>query len=223
MATLMVPDDETPQQAAERIWKETECDPVETMKRFEAWCRGGLSKDHPVFLIVGPYWPRLVRAFLERNQNQDGAWRHSDSFRVVMGRVERKAHTQRSNEIRNRRFAGLRGEAALQARGVTQAAAREGYRRKVAGHKRVYADVDVVTGKVVSLIDKEYGPFKHIRINGLALHESTTEEALTYCDRVDTDTRFIRALCQMIPDPRKPIGEQWTAEMIREAGKIANR
>ena len=83
--------------------------------------------------------------------------------------------------------------------------------------------MDVTTGAVVNLIDKEYGPFAHIRINGLKLAEVTTEEALGYCDHKTADVRFIRALCHLIPDPRKPIGEQWDADMIRKAREIAER
>jgi hypothetical protein len=90
------------------------------------------------------------------------------------------------------------------------------------GIKVVRAEVDVKTGAVVNLIDKEYGPFAHISVNGLKLPHVTTEQALRYCDEKTKDVKFVRALCHLIPDPRKPIGEQWDADMIRKAKKVAS-
>ena len=77
--------------------------------------------------------------------------------------------------------------------------------------------MDAKSGTLIRLIDKEFGPFAHIRINGRELFDVTTEEALRWSDMRESEARFVRSLCAMIPDPRKPIGEQWTAEMIAEA------
>ena len=75
-------------------------------------------------------------------------------------------------------------------------------------------------------IDKEFGPFAHIRINGRRLKDATTNElwslnALWYCDHRAVDAKFIQALRELIPDHREPIGEQWTVGMIRAAKKTS--
>jgi len=210
--------EETPQKAAERIWKETKKNPIETMKKFEEWAR---QKPDRILQILGVYWLRHVRSFLERNQKSDGAWRYSDSFRVLLRKAERAEHNYKSEELRKKRRKALNSVEAIKGRRITNEASRQTYYRKRDGIKRISADVDIRTGQILSIIDREYGPFAHIRINGCHLAEVTTEQALRYCDDKSRDVKFIRALCQLIPDPRKPIGEQWTAEMIRESKKAA--
>lgn len=203
--------DETPQHAAERIWKETGKDPIETIKTFDHWAREDPDR---MLAVLGPHWYRSVKVFLARNKSQPGAWRYSDSFRTMWRRLEMKGHSLAVWYSQQ--------EVPLE-RGLKQSYARNYWRRKANGIKRVYADVDAATGKLVSLIDKEFGPFAHIRVNGCELAEVTTEEALRWCDRQDTDTRFVRALCCLIPDPRKPIGAQWTAETIAEAKRMVEQ
>jgi hypothetical protein len=63
--------------------------------------------------------------------------------------------------------------------------------------------------------------FGGLRINGRRIAECTTEEALAWCENMNRDTSFVRALCRQIPDPRKPIGEQVTQDMIEVAAASA--
>lgn len=227
--------DETPQEAAERIWMGTERppnrqsgsggrpghDPVETMRRFDEWARK--SPDRMLAVITKVIWLRAVRAFLERHP-EHGGWRLSPAFKKAMYRTEKKVVEDRSN-AKSKRDKRWQWDRATDIQSLTYVAkvSRRGRDRVKRGVKIVRAEVDIKTGAVVNLIDKEYGPFAHIRINGLPLAQVTTELALRHCDNATTDVRFIRALCQQIPDPRKPIGEQWTADMIRKARNIAER
>ncbi len=209
-ASVVEQADETPQEAAERLWKETGKDPLNFIKEFERWARQDADR---VLEVLGPYWYRCVKMFLSRNKNAKGAWRYSESFRVMWRRLELRGHSAAVQKW----YADFPLDPGLKKRW-----AREAWRRKAKGIKRVYADVDVKTGKLVGLIDKEFGPFAHIRVNNNPLAEVTTQEALAWCEKTDTDTRFVRALCQLIPDPRKPIGDQWTVEIIRQAKEAAN-
>ena len=207
--------EETPQKAAERIWKETKHDPVETMRLFEEWAR---QTPERMLGVLGVLWLRAVRNFLGRNNNAKGAWRYGDSFRRTLARKENRDGCLDSHRREREKITSDPGF-----RQQKNDYSRVYHKRRRLGRKVVRAEVDVRTGETVQIIDKEYGPFAHIRINGLSLSEVTTEEALRYCDDKTVDVRFIRALCQLIPDPRKPIGEQWTAAMIREAWEVASR
>jgi len=201
--------DESPQDAAERLWKKTGKDPLVFIKEFEHWARQSPER---MLEVCGPHWYRNIKVFLSKNRKQPGAWRHSDSFRTIWRRLELRGHSESVQKW----YAELALDPELKKKW-----SREAWRRKSNGVKRVYADVDVKTGKLISLIDKEFGPFAHIRVNGCELAEVTTEEALSWCDRKDVDARFVRALCALIPDPRKPIGEQWDAGIIKQAKEFA--
>lgn len=192
-------------------------DPVKVMQLFEARVREDADL---VLAVIGErYWHNLVRTFLEHQTNSVRGWRHGDAFRRAMKALEAEREAKRSIEYKARREA-VDSDWALQTKELSKASSREAYQRKVRGIKRIYADYDTRTGQV-KLIDKEYGPFRHIKINERPLPEVTTEEALAWCDGRVADVKFIRALCHLIPDPRKPIGEQWTPEIIREAKDAA--
>lgn len=213
--------DETPQEAAERIWKSTACrrkgrgcsiihDPVETMRLFSDWALE--SPDRMIAVLTRSIWDRAVRQFLDR---RDG-WPHGVAFQDSMYKLDRRVD-QRTDTAKYKR------RVVVESTTVRAKRKRNYVDRKTKGLKIIMAEVDTATGTVVNLIDKEIGPFAHIRINGLKLAEVTTEEALGYCDHKTADVRFIRALCRLILDPRKPIGEQWDSDMIREAREIAGR
>ena len=95
-AKVGVARDETPQKAAERIWKkETKCDPVKTMVQFKEWalaqpcpCCGTAVKPTRLLGIFGKYVDRILRSFLEKNQVAKEAWKYSDVFRKAMRRQE---------------------------------------------------------------------------------------------------------------------------------------
>ncbi len=218
-ATAGVVREETPQKAAERIWKETKHDPLETMRRFDEWARQSPER---MLAVLGPYWNRAVRAFLERrgDQTKDGT-KIGGAFWQALRRHETGTWNKQRWRDETKRRSQLNQDEAVRVSKTTAERGRLAMKRKLAGIKVVRAEVDVTTGAVVNLIDKEYGPFAHIRIFGSRLQDVNTEQALLHCDGSERDVRFIRALCQMIPDPRKTIGEQWTADMIRAARKIA--
>lgn len=228
--------DETPLQRvckiAEDCWQESEYsvpgqeakkghDPVCMMRLFKERIRDDAAL---VLCVVGErYWHNLIRTFLSRDKRRkDSGWDRSNAFRRAMIRLENKEHAEEVGEYKKERTK-ISAKWGIMDRSRSAVTSRESRQRKQAGIKRVSADVSVVTGEVIQLIDKEFGPYSHIRINTLKLPEATTEQALTYCDTATTDVKFIRALCHLIPDPFKPIGEQWTAEMIREAKHAATR
>ncbi len=188
--------DETPKKAAERIWKKTKCDPVETMRLFDEWAR---ETPERMAAVLGSLWEFRVRAFLQKSPKQNG-WRYGGRFSTAMKKVQKDVdkNSKSSAAVRQQRLRF----------------------RKKNKITIVRAEINTKSG-VITLLNKEFEPFKHIRINGLHIAEITTMQALRYCDNKTTDVKFIRELCQMIPDPRKPIGEQWTAEMVKKA-KQAN-
>lgn len=211
--------DETPQKAAERIWKETKHDPIKTMRLFDEWAR---EKPERMVAVLGDYWHRAIRSFLERRGDQvKGGTKIGAAFYQALRKHEAGTWNKARWGIELKRRNQLNEEDIFKSSATNCERGRLAAKRKLAGIKVVRAEVDVVTGRVVNLIDKEYGPFAHIRINGLDLPKVTTEQALRYCDNQTNDVRFVRALCGLIPDPRKPIGEQWTADMIREAKQMA--
>ena len=171
--------------------------------------------------ILGSYWPRVIRSFLERNRDRSGAWKKSDTFRKAMRKVELAAASKKTNKKNKARRAGFNTAEAIQSRTYSSERTRDYKDRKKKGIKIVRAEVNIVTGKTIRLIDKEFGPFSHIRINGLRLAEVTTGQALWYCDHKTADVQFVRALCSLIPDPSKVIGEQWTAGIIKDAKRLA--
>lgn len=231
--------DETPQNALKRLhriadecWKESEYrleprptgggpshghDPVQMMQLFEERVRGDVGL---IMALLGPYWLRVIRSFLGRDprNNRGGQvkpWRHSAAF----GRIMRKQETKADKEKRYRNHLSYdlpKGTAHAESCRLHKS-------RKSDGIKVVQAEVDIKTGKIITLIDKEFGPFAHIVIDGLRLPEVTTGQALAYCDHKTKDVKFIRALCHLIPDPRKPIGEQLTVDIICEAKAAAKR
>lgn len=217
--------EETPQQAFERIWKTTrhrstngnpKHDPVETMRLFKEWVEEKPERFYD--LLLPDLRLRVIRLFLERAESAGGS-KIGCAFRTALRRHEvgsRYGSNRPRVEKWNRQFQTSEYTAKTNMR----------YKiRKKLGLKAVHAEVDITTGTVVNLIDKEYGPFAHIRIgkHGRELPDVTTDDALAWCDKTKTDVRFIRALCHLIPDPRKPIGEQWSAEMIRTARETASR
>lgn len=213
--------EETPTRAAERIWGGAKGDPVETMKRMDVWAREDVNR---VLAIVGPHWQRCLRAFLGGSKDS----RHTSpypkcgtAFRAALRRKEIKTRQSQQTPF-VKAWQTQRVENAIGGMTNGTFAMQEYRRRKKAGIIVKKAEIELSTGKV-SLIDHQYKPFAHIKINGLRLPEVTTEAALTWCDRQTTDVRFVRILCGLIPDPRKPIGEQWTAEIIREARQIAEK
>lgn len=204
--------EETPQEAAERIWKEAKSDPVETLQRFVAWaesqpcsCCGMAVKPTRLLALLGIYWPRVGRGFLDRRKGDKG-WKHGAAFGVAMNNRQKKRRGRFDSDLAYRKR--------------TNANSLRQYYRKRDGVKVVQAEVSIATGEI-NLIDKACGPFADIRINGLGLPKATTEQALAWCDRQTTDVRYVRALCSLTPDPRKPIGEQWTPEIIRQARAMA--
>lgn len=215
--------DETPQEAAERIWKSTEYktrglpghDPIATMRLFEIWARQ--NPERMLAVITPVVWHRIVRAFLDRKQRHAGGSKIGTAFSTALHDHERKRNKARKNKSELRRRSQWTEMDEVRSREIGNGGSSRHYARKKAGLKVVQAEVNVETGVVVNLIDKEVGPFSHIKINGLNLPEATTEEALRYCDNNTRDVQFVRALCSLIPDPRKPIGEQWTVEMIQLA------
>lgn len=209
--------DETPQEAAERIWKETKHDPVETMRLFDEWARE--EPERMVAIIGQGRWLGHVRTWLT-GSSRDRHWKHGSAFEKAVESKAKRGHAESMRNWRKEKINGGGGFRTLRPHYQRDATRCKRDRIK-RGVKVLKAEVDVATGQVVNLIDKEYGPFAHIRINGLRLPEITTEEALAHCDKKIADVRFIRALCHLIPDPRKPIGDQWTPEIIREAKKAA--
>lgn len=208
--------DETPQQAAERIWKETKHDPIKTMRMFDEWAR---ERPERMLAVIGAdYWKARLRVWLTGN-SRDNNWRYWGNFRH---KLDRLIKDQRNVEVREYRAVAMN-------RGAPPVSVTREYNRQRtilkrarerAGIKIVQAEVDVKTG-AVNVLDKEYGPFAHIRINGLELAKVTTDEALRWCENRTRDASFVQALCQLIPDPRKPIGDQWTVEIIREAKRAS--
>lgn len=231
-----LPRDETPQEAAERIWQSTPRlsrkgsagtptrDVLWFMNEFDQWAR---ARPERMLAIITPLvWQRLVRNHLQRGPTKENGWARGHAVYCAMRKLEAREHAEAVNGAyhQNKRpRASLSQEELLQSRTLDREKLRRAKVRKERGLKLVQAEVDVTTGAVVNLIDKEYGPFAHIRINGLSLPEATTEEALCYCDNQTADVRFVKALCSLIPDPRKTIGEQWTADIIREAREAASR
>lgn len=224
--------DETPKQAAKRIWQDTKKerqhpyggnpfvgDPIETMRLFSEWARE--SPERMMLLITPRLWNRVVRSFLERGKRTNG-WAHGSAFCQSLLKLNKAADSRSATVRGQKRRSKFTEDEALQDRSIKSQSSRRAKARKATGIKMVRAEVDVVTGEIIALIDKEYGPFAHIRINGLHLAEITTEQALHYCDIKATDNAFVRALCHLIPNPNKTIGEQWTVEMIREAKKVAH-
>ena len=228
---------ETPQKAlnrvkkiAEKCWNEASYqaerpqggsikahDPVKTMQSFESLVREDAAL---ILAVVGErYWHALIRTFLEQASHHKRAWSHSHAFRTAMKKRDRQVRSEKSGAWQKRRKS-IDSEWALQKKSVDNISAIAARKRKAGGIKRLAADIDIKTGLIVNLIDKEFGPFAHIRVNGLRLAEVTTQEALWYCDHKMADVKFVRALCQLIPDPRKPIGEQWTADIIRQAKSV---
>lgn len=223
-ANVGVSRDETTQEARERLWKETKHDPVEMMKRLDEWLR---QKPERMLEMIGSYWFKLLRVYLQRPTEYEGGWKHGSTFKRKLAAVSKKNAAVRNKDAQAAWWDKKRGHADIRTElsGTTYDAVikKEGRRRKKMGLKIVQAEVDIKTGVVVTLIDKEYGPFAHIRLGGCHLYDLTTVEALQLLDKQSVDNKFARALCRLIPDPRKPIGEQWTVEMIREARMIAER
>jgi hypothetical protein len=212
---------ETPQKAAERIWAETKHDPVETMKMFELWARESPER---MVAVLGDYWHRAVRSFLERRGDQvKGGTKVGGAFYQALRHYEAGTWNKQRWKTELGRRTQLNEDDRVKLSKTCAERGRLAAKRRIMGIKVVTAEVDIQTGVVLGLVDKEYGPFSHIRVNGLKLPEVTTGEALAHCERVNSDARFIEALCSLIPDPRKTIGEQWTADMIREAKNIAGR
>lgn len=223
MATLMVPDDETPQQAAERIWLKVKPDTMETMRQFAAWaCE---SPERMLAVMGEDQWLSHVRHFLGGHRGKP-SWRFNSTFRKALYDLEKKRSSDEVLAFRKRAGASG-GRVPYVEPSYMNKMNREYRRRKRDGLKSVRAHIDVDTGRVVDLIDSEIGPFKDIRIRvgkvQYMLAAVTPEQALTHCDNADTESRFVRALCGLIPNPLKPIGEQWTKEMVQEARKIAER
>jgi len=198
--------EEAPQKAAERLWKETKRDPIELMRQFAEWvetqpcpCCGTEVKSTRMTNVLGSRVPSDIRSFLIKPQ-----WKGAGSFHQKLLKCNRL-----------RKYGSLRNPespCAIRMRRHRQ--------RKQAGKKIFQGELDTQSGEV-KIITKELDPFAHIIINGLRLAEVTTREALAYCDHKTKDVKFIRALCHLIPDPRKPIGEQWTPEIIRQARESA--
>lgn len=210
--------EETAADAANRIWRETNGDPLETMRRMEEWA---LQRPIRVIQIIGQsLWRARLRTWLCTDA-KPRLWRHGRSFAKALNKIslsnEAVRHADWWQTIKNQ--PGRPPSLLAEYRNAAERKRRERIRK---GIKAVRAEVNTHTG-AVKLIDKEYGPFKHIRINGLPLAEVTTEDALIYAERRDADGRFIRAVCERIPDPRRPIGEQWTPEIIRYAREIAEQ
>ena len=210
--------EETPQKAAERIWKETKCDPVETMRLFEEWARQEPARMKEV---LGDYWERAVRGFLSRDVREKGGVKIARSFRRKFNAIEQRGIYDENNRRRKVGRDELGHKGLLRIRGYERDLQKIARDRRKDGVKVVRAAVNLKTGEVISLIDKEIAPFAHIRIKGLRLAEVNVGQAHWYCDHKTGDVRFIRALCSLIPDPSKPIGEQWTAETIKEAKRLA--
>ena len=227
------PRDETPQEAAERIWEGTKrtvphskkpaSDPVETRRQFAEWAEA--KPGRILAILTRPVWHRIIRGYLERDVQKPSGWRHGAAFKRSMHNLDKQREATATADYERRHPKRERWDhrQEVHAADLRNKGKRERRADKKLGLKKVYAKVDIATGAVLSIIDREYGPFAHIRINGLHLPEATTEEALCYCDNQTADVRFVRALCSLIPDPRKPIGEQWTAEIIREAREAASR
>lgn len=232
--------DETWQEAAVRIWNSTKRllqprgraidhgfgakrigDPIEAMRKFDCWVRSG-SPERIISIIGDKAWERIIRGAMDKGPSE-GGWAHGAAFRGAMLRLERDRVAAAALDRYHTKRKQMNHEEFFQHNRLHQQTNRDHKRRKRLGIKVVRAEVDVTTGAVINLIDKEYGPFAHIRVSGLPLSQVTTEQALKWCDRASTDVKFVRALCQQIPDPRKPIGEQWTVEIVRKARQIAER
>ena len=210
--------DETPQEAAEHIWGETKHDPVETMRLFEEWAR---QEPERMLGVLGKYWLRAVRGFLSRDVRCKGGLTIGPRFAKKLRDVERQANVDQHSRRTQARRGNLSTDGLFRIRSYERDLQKLARDRRKKGVKVIRAAVDLKTGEVVRLIDKEFGPFAHIRINGLRLAEVTRGEALWYCDHKTDDVQFVRALCSLLPDPHKPIGEQWTAEIIKEAKRLA--
>ena len=202
--------DESPQQAAERLWKETGKGPVKMIIAFEAWAREDPER---MTAVLGGFWYRAVRTFLSRDNRSPNAWRYSDSFRVMWRRAQMVDH---QTEVWTRQK-----ESPLSP-SLKAKYARDYQRRKSAGIKRVYADVSAEDGRLLRLIDKDFGPYGSIRINNNPLPETTPEEALAWCEKQETGARFVRALCSLLPDPTQTIGAQWSEDLVRQAIDISS-
>jgi hypothetical protein len=75
---------------------------------------------------------------------------------------------------------------------------------------------------VAALRSRAWRDIEAITVNGRSVLGATTEEALKWADARGLDVARIRALCALIPDPRRPIGEQITDAIADEAMRTAN-
>jgi hypothetical protein len=226
--------DETPQEAAERIWNATKRrvphaykharDPVETMRLFDEWARGEPSRMEAV--IGRATWHRLLRGFLERDGDSENGWSGGHAFKRAMWRLDKAkqaaetADYERRHPFKQRRARWDHDQQTV-AKDALNARRRDNRADRRHGLKKIYAKVDVANGCVVSLMDREIGPFAHIRIGKLNLSAVTPRAALKWCESNTTDVHLVRALCRLMPDQDRPIGEQCTAEMIQTATETA--
>ena len=189
-------------------------EPLRTMVTFKARV---CENSELLRVLAGErYVDNLIRTFLEGHGN----WAHCDAFRRAMKKLESVAAVDRTKEYVGRRRR-IDSDWALQRKDQSSTSSREAYRRKVAGIKRVSADVMADTKKLVRLIDKNWGPFGHIRIGHVDLADALPGDALLKADKNDAESRYIRALCRYASDPRKPIGEQVSQEDIDAAKREA--
>lgn len=77
-------------------------------------------------------------------------------------------------------------------------------------------------GKAAAVRGEVYREFEAITIDGRSMLDATTERALAWGERKGREVVLVRALCSLIPDPRRPIREQLTDEIVDQARRIVD-
>lgn len=202
----------------DRYWRLNKPDIRMTLEAF----REGMREANPMLaaMLYPVDFDEAIRRFAYSNHAEIKKIVRSDAaIRANRKRVERYGYSMNPSAVAARNRKHARGQRAAAEIPVNDTIVHSPYaaNHQAAVHRhhhgitRVKVDIDR-TGQIIQWLGN-----LRPSINGRPLWEVTTVEALRWCEGREIEAMFVKRLCALIPDPRKPIGEQLTEEMVKEA------